>query len=406
MTVAEAHQTGSFTLRDDELPDEVARLRRRVRAFVEEQVIPREEELHRATEDGEFEAMRSLQDRAKREGLWALGLPTELGGGGLSFLHYAFINEIIGRSEPAQEALGTLQTQDALMLARFGSEEQQRRWLKPLVNGEFLPSVGMTEPEVAGSDPRQVRTTARLDRAEWVIDGHKWFTSHADRAGFITVLARTDEDSERPEYSMLIVPTESRGVSIARVLRCMGDRAGGHCEVWLRDARVGENSLLGERGDGLRIAQTRLGPGRIFHCMRWLGQAQRAFELMCERAKERHAFGSPLAEKGQVQDMIAESVGDIQAARLLTLDAARCLDRDRDAAVAVSVIKFYGARMLHNVIDRAIQIHGALGVTSDAPLEWMYRRAREARILDGPDEVHRMHVARRVLRDPAAVPWA
>lgn len=375
----------------------------RVRAFVDERVIPHEEDLYDEGERG-AELMRELQAGAKREGLWALGLPAELGGGGLSLLDYAHVNEAIGRSYPAVEALGTFQTQDALMFDRFGSEAQKQRWLQPLIDGEMLPAVGMTEPEVAGSDPRQVQTTARLEDGVWVIDGHKWFTSNADRAGFITVLART-ADGPRPEFSLIVVPADTPGVEVVRVLSVMGDRGGHHCEVWLREVRVPEDSILGGRGEGLRIAQARLGPGRIFHCMRWLGQAQRAFELMCQRASERVAFGTPLAEKGAIQGFVANSAAEIQAARLLTLDAARAIDAGEDAAVQISLIKFYGARMLSDVIDRAIQVHGALGLTEDTPLERMLRHARGARIYDGPDEVHHMVVAKRILRDPGTAPW-
>jgi alkylation response protein AidB-like acyl-CoA dehydrogenase len=187
----------------------------------------------------------------------------------------------------------------------------------------------------------------------------------------------------------------------------MGHTGGGHCEIRLTDVRVPQTNLLGPRGHGFTIAQQRLGPGRIFHCMRWLGQAQRAFELMCERANTRWAHGSLLGEKGEIQRYIAESAAEIQAARLMTLDAARAMDDGGEARIEISLIKFWGARVLHNVIDRAIQVHGALGVTADTPLEAMYREARYARIYDGPDEVHRMNVARRILKDPRGnVPWA
>jgi alkylation response protein AidB-like acyl-CoA dehydrogenase len=391
----------------------LAELRGRVRDFIDREVIPSEDELDGEPGAGSADLMRELQRKAKAEGLWALGLPADLGGGGLSLLEYAFINEVIGRSEAAIEALGTLQTQDAMMLDRYATASQRARWLAPLVAGEILPATGMTEPEAAGSDPRQVRTRALMEDGHWVINGHKWFTSNADRAGFVTVLARTDDPEVSaagtgpgaPQFSMIIVPAGTPGFEVVRVIRTMGDTAGHHCEVRLRDVRVPADHLLGERGRGLDIGKMRLGPGRIFHCMRWLGQAQRAFELMCERANSRHAHGSLLAQKGAVQRFIAESATEIQASRLLTLDAAAKLDAGADASAEISMIKVFGARMLHNVIDRAIQVHGALGVSGDAPLERMYRRARYARIYDGPDEVHEMVVARRILRDPRNVPW-
>src|SRR5207245_4402273 len=236
------------------------------------------------------------------------------------------------------------------------------------------------------------------DGDQWVINGHKWFTSGASRAAFTTVFAKTDPDAPTHlQFSSIIVPTDAPGYLIQRAVPTMGHVGGQHCEVVYDDVRVPYANLLGKRGKGFLIAQKRLGPGRIFHCMRWLGQAQRAFELMVQRANTRFAHGTPLREKGEIQRYIAESAAEIQAARLMTLDAAQAMDRGDEARVEISLIKFWGARMLHNVIDRAIQVHGALGVTADTPLEFMYREARYARIYDGPDEVHRMVVARRLL---------
>jgi alkylation response protein AidB-like acyl-CoA dehydrogenase len=294
------------------------------------------------------------------------------------------------------------------MLHLFASEEQKKRWLEPLVAGDIYPSVGLTEPEVAGSDPTLMRTTARLDGDEWVINGHKWFTSGADLAAFTTVFCDTEPEAvKHAKFSAIIVPTDTPGYQVVRVVPTMGTTLGHHCEVRLDDVRVPRENLLGQRGAGFVIAQKRLGPGRIFHCMRWLGQAQRAFELMCEWAKVRYAHGSYLSEKGEIQRYVAESAAEIQAARLMTLDAARVLDEGGEARVEISLIKFWGARMLHNVIDRAIQVHGGMGVTADSPLDRMYREARYARIYDGPDEVHRMVVARRLLRDPfGGTPWS
>ena len=298
--------------------------------------------------------------------------------------------------------------QDSIMLHLYANEDQRERFLAPLVAGEIYPSVGLTEPEVAGSDPTQMQATAVLDGDEWVINGHKWFTSGANRAAFTTVFAITEADAEKHnKFSSIIVPTDTEGYEIVRVVPTMGHTGGNHCEVQYNDVRVPYENRLGGRGQGFHIAQKRLGPGRIFHSMRWLGQAQRAFELMCERAKMRYAHGSYLVEKGDIQAMIAESAAEIQAARMMTLDAARAIDSGSEARTEISLIKFWGARMLHNVVDRAIQVHGAMGVTSDTPLEFMYREARYARLYDGPDEVHRMVVARRLVRDPyEGVPWA
>jgi len=386
---------------------DVAELKERFRRFINEVVIPAEPVL--ANDDAAAAAkLGELKQIAKQRGLWALGHPEEIGGGGLPFMAFVHMNEVIGRSHWGQLAVGSVSMQDSIMLHLFGSPDQKRRWLEPLVAGDIYPSVGLTEPEVAGSDPTLMRTKARLEGDEWVIDGHKWFTSGAHRAAFTTVFCATEPDAERhARFSAIIVPTDAPGYEIARVVPTMGSTHGGHCEVWLKGVRVPKDNLLGERGAGFVVAQKRLGPGRIFHCMRWLGQAQRAFELMCEWAKVRYAHGSLLAEKGEIQRYVAESAAEIQAARLMTLDAARRMDAGDEARVEISLIKFWGARMLHNVIDRAIQVHGAMGVTADTPLEHMYREARFARIYDGPDEVHRMVVARRLLRDPVnGVPWA
>ena len=387
------------------MTDGVRDLRRRMREFIDGEVIPAERELEDEGRGGEV--MAALKAAAKKQGLWALGHPVEIGGGGVPFMSFVYLNEIIGRSEYGQVAVGSVSMQDSIMLHLYGNDAQKERWLKPMVEGEIYPSVGLTEPEVAGSDPTLMQTSAYLDGDEWVINGHKWFTSGANRAAYTTVFARTEEneDNKYGRFSAIIVPTDTPGYEIVRVVPTMGHTAGGHCEVHYHDVRVPAENLLGQRGEGFVIAQRRLGPGRIFHCMRWLGQAQRAFELMCHRANTRYAHGSLLAEKGEIQRYVAESAAEIQAARMMTLDAAMAMDSGDDARVEISLIKFWGAQMLHNVIDRAIQVHGALGVTADTPLEKMYREARYARIYDGPDEVHRMVVARRLLKDPAAAPW-
>jgi alkylation response protein AidB-like acyl-CoA dehydrogenase len=392
---------------ETELAPEIVEIKERFRRYINDEVIPAEPILHGA-DDAARAKLAALKDMARERGLWALGHPEEIGGGGLPFMAFVHMNEVIGRSHFGQLAVGSVSMQDSIMLHMYGTEAQKARWLAPLVAGEIMPSVGLTEPEVAGSDPTLMRTKARLEGGEWVIDGHKWFTTGANHAAFTTVFCQTEPDADRHlRFSSIIVPTDTPGYEIARVIPTMGSTQGSHCEVWLKDVRVPEENLLGGRGQGFVIAQKRLGPGRIFHCMRWLGQAERAFELMCEWAKVRYAHGSLLAEKGEIQRYVAESAAEIQAARLMTLDAARLLDRGDEARVQISLIKFWGARMLHNVIDRAIQVHGALGVTSDTPLEHMYREARFARIYDGPDEVHRMVVARRLIRDPVGgTPWS
>ncbi|MGW0005357.1 acyl-CoA dehydrogenase family protein [Nocardia grenadensis] len=378
----------------------------RMRGFIDDEVIPREPELAR-DDDSAGQALAGLRVRAKELGIWALGHPAEVGGGGLPFLDFVYLNEIIGRSEFGQLAVGSVTMQDTIMLHLHGTEEQRRRWIPGLVSGDVLPSVGLTEPEVAGSDPTLIETRAVPDGDSWVINGHKWFTTGAEQAAFCTVFARTEPDSEprHARISAIIVPIDTPGFEIVRSIPTMGHDPSDHYEVRLTDVRVSLDNLLGERGKGFAVAQDRLGAGRIFHGMRWLGQAQRAYELMCARTNARFAHGSLLAEKGEIHRYIAESAAQIHAARLMTLDAARAMDAGEDYRVRVGLVKFWGARMLHDVIDRAIQVHGALGLTADTPLERMYRQARYARVYDGPDEVHRMSTAQRLLRDPGAAPW-
>ncbi|MFC4913841.1 acyl-CoA dehydrogenase family protein [Actinomadura gamaensis] len=380
-----------------EVPASVRPVRDAVHAFMTERVEPAEPVLRRGGEEARGTLAR-LQREAKAEGLWALGHPKELGGGGLPFLDYVYVNEVQGRSEYGQIALGTFTLQDSLMLHEHASEAQRERFLKPLVRAEIYPSFAMTEPGVSSSDPTQITTTATLEGDEWVIRGRKWFTTFADRAAYTTVMCRTEPDAPpHRAFSMILVPTDTPGYTIVRDTPVLG-LDGGHCEVLYDEVRVPRENLLGERGHGFVIAQERLGPGRIFHCMRFLGQAQRAFDLMCERLNSRTAFGGPLAEKQLMQQHVFDSYAEIQSARLLTLHAAHRIDRGDQARVEIGVVKVVAARMLNAVIDRAIQVHGAQGLTPDTPLDGMYRHARAGRIFDGPDEVHVTTTARRLLR--------
>jgi acyl-CoA dehydrogenase len=382
---------------------EIEELRAAYRAFMEEHVYPAEETLNR--EDAEAEALiGELRARAKAAGLWAPHLPPEAGGSGRGFLAYAYLNEEIGRSFWGQLVFNC-QAPDAgngEILHLFGSAEQKERFLRPLVAGEVRSFFSMTEPEVAGSDPTLLRTRAVRDGDEWVIEGRKWFSTGAEGAAFGIVMAVTDPDAEpHRRATQIIVPADTPGIEIEPV-PVMGHRGRGwttHCEVRYRGVRVPVENTLGEPGEGFRIAQKRLGPGRIHHVMRWLGQMQRAFDLMCRYALQRQAFGGPLADKQTVQNWIADSAAEIQACRLLTLDAAHKIDRGDEARVEVSLVKFYAARVLNEVIDRAVQVHGALGLTDRTPLAMMLGLARGGRIYDGPDEVHRMVVSRRILRE-------
>jgi acyl-CoA dehydrogenase len=384
-------------------PPGLEELRARYREFMETHVYPNEAAIARE-DDAALALVDELRAHAKDEGLWAPHLPPEAGGTGTGFLAYAYLNEEIGRSTWAQYVFGC-QAPDAgnaEILHLFGTPEQKARWLAPLVAGEIRSFFSMTEPDVSGSDPTTLRTRAVRKGDEWVIDGHKWFSSGAEGAAFGIVMAVTDPDAQRhARATQIIVPADTPGVDIVRRVPVFGHAGRGwstHCEVRYSAVRVPVENTLGEEGAGFAIAQKRLGPGRIHHVMRWLGQMQRAFELMCSYALEREAFDSRLADKQTVQNWIADSAAEIQACRLMTLDAAHKIDSGDEARVEISLIKFYAARVLGEVIDRAIQVHGALGLTDDTPLAAMYTQARAGRIYDGPDEVHRMVVARRILK--------
>ena len=374
------------------------KIRAKVKDFIENEIYPKETELAKGTPESR-EMLGSLMQLAKDEKIWALGHPTDIGGGGMPFMEYVYVNEVIGRSSFAMVALGTHSLQDSIMLREFASPHWRDQYLEPLVQGEIFPSFGMTEPEVASSDPTQLQTTAILKDGVWRINGRKWFTTGAARAAYTTVMCRTElEAPSHGAFSMIIVPTDNPGYKIVRETPVLGIN-GGHYEVEYDNIEVPEENLLGPRGQGFIIAQKRLGPGRIFHCMRWLGQAQRAFDLLCERMHERETFGTPLTKKQLLQKFVFDSACEIQASRHLTLDAAKRIDQGDDARIEIGLIKVVGAEMLHNVIDRAIQVHGAKGLTDDTPLSLMYRHAREARIYDGPDEVHIQSVARRILKN-------
>ena len=374
------------------------KIRAKVKDFIENEIYPKENDLAKGTPEAR-NMLGSLMQLAKDEKIWALGHPKDIGGGGMPFMEYVYVNEVIGRSSFAMVALGTHSLQDSIMLREFASPHWRDQYLEPLVQGEIFPSFGMTEPDVASSDPTQLETTAILENGIWKINGRKWFTTGAARAAYTTVMCRTELDAaSHGAFSMIIVPTDNPGYKIIRETPVLGIN-GGHYEVEYDNVEVPEENLLGPRGQGFIIAQKRLGPGRIFHCMRWLGQAQRAFDLLCERMHQRDTFGTPLTKKQLLQKFVFDSACEIQASRHLTLDAARRIDQGDDARIEIGLIKVLGAEMLHNVIDRAIQVHGAKGLTDDTPLSLMYRHAREARIYDGPDEVHVQSVARRILKN-------
>jgi acyl-CoA dehydrogenase len=386
-----------------------------MRAFVREEIWPLE------TLDLEYDqlmrAFAPLQARVRERGLWAAHLDPELGGQGFGQVKLGLMHEILGTSPIAPFAFGNQapDSGNSEILALAGTPEQKERWLHPLLAGDLHSAFSMTEPEVAGSDPTTLRTRAVRDGDGYVITGHKWFSSNASIADFLIVMAVTDPDA-RPHQraSMFIVPADAPGVNVLRDVPTMEHpqdefgKYGGHAEILYEDVRVPKEALLGAEGAGFLIAQQRLYPGRIHHCMRWLGVAQRAFDMLCERALSREAHGSVLADKQTVQNWIADSAAQMQAARLMTLHAAWVMDTQGASAARkeISLIKFYGAQVLHDVVDRALQVHGSLGYSTDMPLEAMYRFARGARFYDGPDEVHRQSVARQILRgyEPRTTP--
>src|SRR3982074_2015593 len=380
-----------------------------MRAFVKEEVFPLE--VLDADDDTFGRIVRSLQQEVKKQGLWAAHLPPDLGGQGFGQVKLGLMHEIDGSSPWAPLVFGNQapDSGNSEVLAMFGTPEQKERWLRPLLDGRIRSGFSMTEPMHAGSDPVRMSTTAVLDGDEWVINGHKWFTSNGLIADVLLVMAVTDPAAAPYERtSMFLVPTDVPGVNRLRNIPTMAgghEQFGqGHSEIKYENVRIPKGSITGRRGEAFRMAQLRLGPGRIHHCMRWLGQARRAFDMLCERSLQREAFGKKLASHETVQNWIADSAAEMAAARLMTLHAAWVIDTQGAAAARkeISLIKFFGAKVLHDVIDRAIQVHGSLGYSSDMPLEEMYRHARAARMYDGPDEVHRQSVSRSILKDYTA----
>ncbi len=381
---------------------------KRVREFMDTEVLPVEQKYLGMTFLDALPALNGVRQKVKEAGLWLPQISTEYGGVGLSLMEYAMVCEQLGRS-PFGNYCFNAQAPDAgnmEILIEFGTDEQKERWLRPLAAGEIRSCFSMTEPDRAGSNPIHMDTAAVREGDEYVINGHKWFTSSADGAEFAVLMAVTNPDAApHQRASQIIVPTDSLGFERVRNISCMG-HAGhdwdSHSEIRYHNVRVPVSNLLGEEGAGFAIAQARLGPGRIHHCMRWVGIAERSFDLMCQRAVSRElAPGDLLATRQTVQNWIAESRAAIDAARFMVLHAGWKIDKvgARKARVEISTIKFYVAKIMMEVIDRAIQTHGALGITDDTVLSTFYRNERAARIYDGPDEVHRSVVARKILKE-------
>jgi len=390
--------------------DRINEIRMLTAEIVNKEILPYENALFGWRRDGTFgeadrerarEIRERIRERVKEAGLWAPHLPEEYGGAGLSFLEHAYMNEVLAYALGAAALFGVVapNSGNQKILVKYGTEEQKRRWLLPLIEGRMESGFSMTEPDTAGSDPRSLRTTARREGNEWVINGHKWFTSNGKRADFFIVMCRTEEEGSDSSGRMtqIIVPRETPGVNVVRGLSVWG-RESDHCEIIYDDVRVPLENQLGARGAGHRAAQDRLGAGRIYHCMNSVGQMWRAFDLMVERAASREVHGGKLETKQFVQGFLADSYVDIQAARLMTIHAAERIDAGGDARTEISAIKLFVPAAYHRVVDRAIQVWGGAGVTGDLPLAAMYQGARTLRLADGPDEVHRILIAKNVLK--------
>ena len=378
------------------------------RAFVRTELVPREADLQRATWQEAEPVLATLRERAKALGLWAPFLPESLGGAELPLDAYAHLSEVLGWT-PFGHYVCNCQAPDVgnmELLLQFGTDDQKSRFLAPLARGEIRSCFAMTEPEHAGSNPVVLSTRAVRDGDDFVITGHKWFTSSADGASFAVVMAVTDPEASAAHQraSQLIVPLPAAGYTLVRNISVMGEPGAGwtsHAEVRFDNVRVPVANLLGPQGAGFALAQERLGPGRIHHCMRWIGICERAFDLMCRHVVSREvAPGDTLASRQAIQFWIAESRIEIHASRLMVLDAAARMTREGQEAAReeIAYIKVFVANTLQRVLDRAIQAHGALGMTDDTPLAWWYRHERAARIYDGADEVHKTVIARRALK--------
>ena len=397
----------------DFAPDETTRdYQSRLNAFMDDFVYPAEPVYHRQRAeagDPNFHppVLEDLKREARSQGLWNLFLPYDEWGAGLTNLQYAHLAEITGRSaEIAPEAINcnAPDTGNMEVLALFGTDEHKEKWLKPLLDGEIASAFCMTEPAVASSDATNIEMSIVPDGDDYVLNGRKWFASnalHANCQVFI-VMGKTDPNAEtHRQQSMLVVPKDTPGITVVRGLPVFGylDREG-HAEIIFDDVRVPKTALLSGEGDGFAISQARLGPGRIHHCMRSIGMAERALDLLIDRAQERVTFGQPLADRANIQDWIAEARVEIEATRLLVLKAAWMMDTvgNKEAATEIAAIKVNAPNMALTIIDRAIQVHGGGGVTDDFPLASFYAHQRTLRLADGPDEVHKRSIARRELR--------
>lgn len=393
------------------LPDRINQIRLLTAEIVNREILPHENLLWRSRADGASEEERrrakelreEIKQKVKQAGLWAPHMPEEYGGCGLSFLEHAYMNEVLAYAMGAASLFGVVapNSGNQKILLKYGTPEQRKKWLVPLTEGRMQSGFSMTEPDNAGSDPRSIKTSARREGDEWVINGHKWFTSNGLASDFFIVMCRTDDPDGPAEtngkMTQIIVPTDTPGVNIVRGIEVWG-RKSDHAEVIYDDVRVPAENQLGQTGSGHAAAQDRLGAGRVYHCMNSIGQMWRAYDLMVQRATEREVHGGLLETKQFIQGFIADSYIDIQTARLMTIACAEKMESGVDARTDISAIKIYVPAAYERVVDRAIQVWGAAGVTGDLPLAAMYQGARTLRLADGPDEVHRILIAKNVLK--------
>jgi acyl-CoA dehydrogenase len=394
------------------LPDRINEIRLLTAEIVNKEILPNENKLWRWRRDGSMseaekasarELREEIKQKVKQAGLWAPHLPDEYGGCGLTFLEHAYMNEVLAYAIGAASLFGVVapNSGNQKILLKYGTEEQRKKWLVPLTEGKLQSGFSMTEPDSAGSDPRSIKTIARREGDEWVINGHKWFTSNGIAADFLIVMCRTDDPTGPAErngkMTQIIVPTDTPGVNVVRGIEVWG-HSSDHAEIIYDNVRVPAENQLGQTGSGHQAAQDRLGAGRVYHCMNSVGQMWRAFDLMVERAATREVHGGLLHEKQFVQGFIADSYIDIQAARLMTIHCAEQMESGADARTEISALKIFVPEAYSRVVDRAIQVWGAAGVTGDLPLAGMYQGARTLRLADGPDEVHKILIAKNVMK--------
>jgi len=394
------------------LDEQTNEIRSLTAEIVNKEILPNENYLWVWRADGRFsdsdvknahELREDIKSKVKKAGLWAPHLPQEYGGAGLNFIQHAYMNEVLAYALGAAALFGVVapNSGNQTILVKYGTEEQKKQWLLPLIEGKYESGFSMTEPDAPGSDPRAIRTTARRDGDEWVINGHKWFTSNGKRADFFIVMCRTD-DPDGPadrngKMTQIIVPKDTPGVTVVRGINVWG-RDSDHCEIIYDNVRVPVTNQLGATGTGHQAAQDRLGAGRVFHCMNSIGQMWRAFDLMCQRIITREVHGGTLETKQFMQGFVADSYIDIQSARLMTIHCAEKIENAVDPRTDISAIKIFVPAAFERVVDRAIQVWGAAGVSGDLPLAGMYQGASTLRIADGPDEVHKILIAKNVLR--------